>query len=1564
MTATRYRALLLGVGEYQDKAFDPLPFVQDELAALADALKGRGYEVENPAVPDVRPGRTRVKVQIQEFLTTARTGDRLFLYLSGHGLHIDGSDYLVPADADTGLHPLTDSLVEIGWRRELDQCEAAGVLVAVDACREGVHLNALNTSWYSGWTRNQRALAERRQVAYLFACSPGQLAYYVRGGEGNEPFSVFTRALCELVRDPAAPASLADARTALQDRMNRLRRLHRTPPQKVVLLGEHDDREFLMLPGGTTAARDAHGAPAHPWVRVAREHQAWALAAGRRGLEVTRDATVRMVGRLAELRDGPAAATAGNPWYDGALAERTADRLQFLLTPRLSDVAPDPGGPGIELSPAEASLLVLSPFLDHLLGLRRLAAELPPGPAADWLSPPGSARGGVQAGEDPLTPGFRRYVRGNPRLTRRAVWARTGGDIEGAAAIGWWACAHWADRTLSAVLGDEAGKLLHEVSDAAEHAGSALLRQTLDPGRIARLLRATREGTRFLTGDGLAARATVAPGTRDEQEVREKLLAVLLSLSSLLAIDPARLGDVVVDHLGIADSVDIPGLHRTLAAAAWSPRGTTSRVLHAACGHPAVYLALQEQADRVGALLGAVQEAVAQEPALAPLAGLPSRAAADGVEMSDAESRRIYGATGVHFRLADDRVQELLMGEQLYGDRALALRELYQNALDACRYRRARTEYLRRTGGAPPGTEPGAEPRWEGRIAFRQGVDERGRAYIECADNGIGMGVREIRDLFARAGSRFADFPEFLEEQAGWAALDPPVVLHPNSQFGIGVLSYFMLADEIEVTTCRLGRDGTPGDLLRVSIAGPGALFRITPLGTGPDAGTTVRLYLSPLVAALSCTDVLRRLLWVAEFPTTAQHGDDSVTWEPGRLSEAAPVGSEDPMAPDARRSGNWLVAVGTGREPIGVWWCDGPGGLLADGLWAGTPRFGTVVNLTGPEAPALSVDRRSVVRHDRARTEAALRDAVGALCAAPDGPPGYDWLRRVAAEAPALADEILRSLAADPARCWDLGPDNRRRIAVFGHFGEDFENPPADWRDHYSFFSLPAAVRYLAGGGRYGRPAGVWEWRLGAYLAAAPDDTGADAAEVPADQVTALPGDAALLELVEDPPSPVSRGALIALAVRTGRDPAALARRFRELGYETADDSALPADLTENDLISVRLMADESAPWLPDDRPVPQRHLTTVAARLRRPVAEVAGRLAALGYQVPGADPPDGGAAPAESGRRPGRKKARLFSRKGTAVPAPPAGPVLRGSPPRPAAPRADPYVYQDVTGSGNEPLTTRVQALGFRLPDLSLLPGRAQGDGAAASGEAVPRAVTRPQLLLLAQLANRTPWEMARHLAARGVAVPKAPEAPEAPEAGEEHKDLLLLDTLGTGPRLPGTTLGLGPLMALAARLRMPLDEVTGRLRALGLRTADTEGLPFDPAADRALIGDWNSVDGDWLRGSSAGPVALLRAARRTYMSPLEAARRLAELGFAVPRTDRLPDQLRPEDLRMVSADLDGRGPWLAEDRPVPAVHVLRAAVFFGEPVSALRGRLTGLGFEVPEQLVPARPGPGPGC
>lgn len=288
--------------------------------------------------------------------------------------------------------------------------------------------------------------------------------------------------------------------------------------------------------------------------------------------------------------------------------------------------------------------------------------------------------------------------------------------------------------------------------------------------------------------------------------------------------DIRLLSDVLADHIGLSDPLNLQDVLKTLNEAKWYPLGK-GRTLKIGCHHPAVDLALRKHVEGIDEILAYIfRQTVDKGKPIEPLTGLPTHFLPDNIVPEKRNGIPVYQTPHVNFQLAHDEIRELLMGEQLYGDPTLAIRELYQNALDACRYREARLNYLQQT-------ENYWTINWQGSIIFRQGKDEEGREYIECKDNGIGMGIQHISQCFARAGRRFADLPEFIEEQADWLKCDPPIRLYPNSQFGIGVLSYFMLADEIEVETCRLDHQGRPGQKLRVRIPGSSGLFRVQNLG-------------------------------------------------------------------------------------------------------------------------------------------------------------------------------------------------------------------------------------------------------------------------------------------------------------------------------------------------------------------------------------------------------------------------------------------------------------------------------------------------------------------------------------------------------------------------------------------------------------------------------------------------------------------------------------------------------------------------------------------------------------
>ena len=64
-------------------------------------------------------------------------------YFSGHGIHYQGKDYLVPSDADLDdAECIQDYLIptDLGEIVNLDSCNAQTIIFFIDACREGIKL--------------------------------------------------------------------------------------------------------------------------------------------------------------------------------------------------------------------------------------------------------------------------------------------------------------------------------------------------------------------------------------------------------------------------------------------------------------------------------------------------------------------------------------------------------------------------------------------------------------------------------------------------------------------------------------------------------------------------------------------------------------------------------------------------------------------------------------------------------------------------------------------------------------------------------------------------------------------------------------------------------------------------------------------------------------------------------------------------------------------------------------------------------------------------------------------------------------------------------------------------------------------------------------------------------------------------------------------------------------------------------------------------------------------------------------------------------------------------------
>ncbi|MFG1718429.1 caspase family protein [Micromonospora chalcea] len=1527
-----FRALLLGVAEYDDPQIVPLPFVTNDIGALSVALEETGYRVRT--LDGGRLSRPKICAEVTQFLSNAQLHDNLLIYLSGHGAHTDGVDYLVPSEADLRI-PLTESMVPLNyWAGALERSRAGQVIFVVDACREGFDQDSM-TLELRKWSTGRISHVAQQRIAFLFACGPGEKAQFVPGT--GDSFSIFSRALQQILVNGQAGRTLDDLVAAVNEQMRELAAAHDRRVQTALV--HPDGAEITPFPISSRRATQR----SFDWVAHAQSHRAWELVAPSLVNEELRSSTISLVEHVVRLRRDAARELTRDPWHEPDLATRISRRVEFLTNLLAFPGATSAGE--LHLSAAEAALLVAGPYLYDTLWTLRAARGAHVDPTK-WHAP-------EQA--DPESDSYRRFAQTFPRLWRRLNGQAQNPDVAGQ--IGWWLLHRWiARQSLTRSDGDVAE--LIPLGVASLHLSARVFEQP----RVIELIRSLRGGPGFLTRTDrpgrLRSRCTVGAGTAEEQPVRERLVAYLLAAGRAMAIEAAALPEVVVEHMGISDPVSPDELHASIDAADWESRGPV-RVLRTTCAHPAIEIALRAHVEFFDTLLVEIQDGAAEDTHLQPLSALPAHASADQVRPSEGPEGRAYQSAGVRFHLAEDRIQELLMGEQLYGDPLLAIRELYQNALDACRYRAARNEYLSRTNGAVPP--------WEGRIDFVQGRDEQGRAYLECTDNGVGMGVRELTDVFSQAGTRFVETSEFVEEQSRWARLEPPIEFFPNSRFGVGVLSYFMLADEITVETCRFGQEGRPGSRLWVSIAGPGNLFRIRETGPGSDAGTRVRLYLRKDTEKLSSSDFLRRFLWVAEFRTSVTHGGETSVWEPRRLSTMAPLGSNDPLQAEEEPGRSLRKApVVVSSEAHPVWWCDRTGAVLVDGIWLQHADFNAVVNLYGRRAPRLSVNRTQMLDDESTKVTALLREGAGAAGAPASPLFTHSWVSALTTRQPVVADAVFELALQVGRASWPTSslPDELLTVGCYP--------PDATLLTHA--VGNPASKRDMSDQPLremvdLAHPVGTW--RLVAWIAAGLHRP--DLAVTQGRITRARPSDSLLTRREDgsrswaDPAQPVPIGHLMAAGASRGPSLQPVVDRLVELGYP-APRYELPDPTSPTDRMLLSLDIDGRGPWLNQADEVPVAQLASAAAQAGIATDLAAGRLRQLGFTVRDA-PPDG------------LDHVDLLI---TSVQLDGLRPWLR---PSQAVSGGHVVVAAFVAGITTEEVVERLRRLGYvaAVPPPGDLP--AEVDIKLLWGlDELPEGLSEPatRSIVAAELRNRRfnnpgnkgvldasesvpPHTLVAAARRSGLGPDRAATrlrqlgyrllGQDFPDTVSES-DLLLFsrDLDGRPPWLdPGTAVSPSHLVAAASELGLTPTQVASRLEKYGY-TSPTLSLPdVVTFTDLGLLS--RDLDGDtpWLDGvATIPPGHVLLGAKRTGLTHAQVHERLRRFGL-VAMPDLPPDDVTSADLLLLSVRLNGEHPWLDVERPTPVGHLVAAAHRTGLTPARVAERLRQFGHPTPEHSLP---------
>lgn len=196
-----------------------------------------------------------------------------------------------------------------------------------------------------------------------------------------------------------------------------------------------------------------------------------------------------------------------------------------------------------------------------------------------------------------------------------------------------------------------------------------------------------------------------------------------------------------------------------------------------------------------------------------------------------------YNYVPYRFELDDQRVYELLMGGAIYENPLVALRELVQNSIDACKLRDSLVAIY----------EPTVKPDTRNRITVRyiEPSKDQPVPLVEVEDSGTGMDAWIIERFFLKVGQSYYRSSEFTRTrlQLRGGGCD----FAPVSEFGIGFLSCFLLADRVDVETAMW--ESPRGDTRKrqLQIDGPTRLIQLREYsndGVARFKGTRIRLWL------------------------------------------------------------------------------------------------------------------------------------------------------------------------------------------------------------------------------------------------------------------------------------------------------------------------------------------------------------------------------------------------------------------------------------------------------------------------------------------------------------------------------------------------------------------------------------------------------------------------------------------------------------------------------------------------------------------------------------------------
>jgi uncharacterized caspase-like protein len=213
-SAERRVAFVVGNGAYKHAV--PLPNPSIDAKSMSAMLRNIGFEV----VEGIDLGRNEMAARLGEFAQKSQGAEVALFFYAGHGIAVNGKNYLIPIDADlkSELDVKIGAAIEVDAALDQTMSDAKVKLVLLDACRDNPFVGKIMRSARTRSTVVPNGLAEMKSgegTMIAFATAPGQTALDGKAGE-NSPF---TKALIANLAEPGLEVGLAltKVRAQVQD---------------------------------------------------------------------------------------------------------------------------------------------------------------------------------------------------------------------------------------------------------------------------------------------------------------------------------------------------------------------------------------------------------------------------------------------------------------------------------------------------------------------------------------------------------------------------------------------------------------------------------------------------------------------------------------------------------------------------------------------------------------------------------------------------------------------------------------------------------------------------------------------------------------------------------------------------------------------------------------------------------------------------------------------------------------------------------------------------------------------------------------------------------------------------------------------------------------------------------------------------------------------------------------------------------------------------------------------------------------------------------------------------